>query len=103
MLDVDPEHPRKPDDGLPPLIRLDEFLATPDEDITYRVDQLWPVGGRVVLAAAWKAGKTTLLGNLIRALVDNQPFLGRYIVQTRRPCRPHRRRTRQADPAPVAA
>ena len=42
---------------------------------------MWPTGGRVILAAAWKAGKTTLLGNLIRALVDGQPFLGRYAVQ----------------------
>ena len=57
-------------DELPPLVRLDEFLATPDEALAYRVDQLWPAGGRVILAAAWKAGKTTLLGNLIRSLVD---------------------------------
>lgn len=67
--------------GLPPLVSLEEFLATPDEELTYRVDQLWPTGGRVILAAAWKAGKTTLLGNLIRALVDGLAFLGLYAVQ----------------------
>jgi AAA domain len=68
-------------DDLPPLVRLDEFLAAPDDDLAYRVDRLWPLGGRVILAAAWKAGKTTLLGNLIRSLVDAQPFLGTYDVQ----------------------
>jgi hypothetical protein len=76
-----PTAPPQAVNELPPLIRLDEFLATPDEELAYRVDQLWPTGGRVILAAAWKAGKTTLLGNLIRALVDAQPFLGRYTVQ----------------------
>jgi Bifunctional DNA primase/polymerase, N-terminal/AAA domain len=69
---------------LPPLVRLDEFLATPDDELAYRVDRLWPAGGRVILAAAWKAGKTTLLGNLIRSLVDGQPFLGTYEVQPAR-------------------
>jgi hypothetical protein len=72
------------DNDLPPLVRLDEFLATPDDDFSYRVDRLWPAGGRVILAAAWKAGKTTLLGNLIRSLVDGQPFLRSYEVQPAR-------------------
>jgi hypothetical protein len=69
------------DAGLPPLWRLDEFLAVPDEEITYRVDRLWPTGGRAILAAAWKAGKTTLLGNLIRSLVDGHAFLGAYHIE----------------------
>jgi 5S rRNA maturation endonuclease (ribonuclease M5) len=83
-LDLADLEPVDIDDDLPPLIRLDHFLATLDEPLAYRVDQLWPTGGRVILAAAWKAGKTTLLGNLIRALVDDQPFLGRYTVQPAR-------------------
>ncbi len=35
---------------------------------------------RVMLAAQFKAGKTTLVGNLIRSLVDGDPFLGRDAV-----------------------
>jgi hypothetical protein len=38
-------------------IRLTEFLATPDEPTQYRIDSLWPTGGRIVLAAQFKAGK----------------------------------------------
>lgn len=62
----------------PQLVRLDDFLAQPDTDPTYRIDRVWPTGGRVLLAAQAKAGKTTLLGNAIRSLVDGDRFLGRY-------------------------
>lgn len=65
----------------PTLIRLDDFLARPQEDPTYRVDKLWPTGGRVLLSAQWKAGKTTLTGNLIRALADGVPFLEQFDVR----------------------
>jgi hypothetical protein len=65
---------------LPDLTRLDEFLAQPDPDVTYRVHGLWPAGGRVVLTAQFKAGKSTVVGNLGRALVDAQPFLDRFTV-----------------------
>lgn len=66
---------------LPPLIRLDEFLSVPDEDVTHRVAGLWPIGGRVVLSAQHKAGKTTLSGNLLRSLVDGSLFLGAFEVE----------------------
>ena len=56
---------------IPDLVRLDEFLARPLDPITHRIAGLWPIGGRVLLAAQWKAGKTTLRDNVIRALVDN--------------------------------
>lgn len=64
----------------PPLdaIRLDQFLAQPDEDAHYRIDGLWPANGRVLLSAAAKSGKTTLIAvNLIPALVNGDLFLGR--------------------------
>jgi len=67
--------------GALPVHRLDDFLDVVDEDATYRIAGLWPTGGRVVLAAARKAGKSTMLGNLIRSLVDGHPFLGVYDVQ----------------------
>lgn len=65
----------------PPIVALDAFLAIPDEPVAYRIDRLWPKGGRVVLAAQYKAGKTTMVGNLMRSLVDSQPFLDTFQVE----------------------
>ena len=65
---------------LPSPIRLGAFLATPDDPVTHRVAGLWPSGGRVVLSAPHKAGKTTLTGNLIRSLADAAPFLNDFPV-----------------------
>jgi hypothetical protein len=59
-------------------VRLVDFLAIPDEIIRYRIDSLWPSGGRVVLAAQFKAGKTTLTSNAVRSLADADPFLNRF-------------------------
>lgn len=64
--------------ALPPLLGLVEFLAVDDPPQRYRVDGLMPTGGRVVLAAPHKAGKTTLTGNLIRCLADGDAFLDRH-------------------------
>jgi hypothetical protein len=77
-----PDHPddRPSGDALPPLTRLDRFLAEPDPDVRYRIDRLWPAHGRVLLAAQYKAGKTTIAGNLLRSLADGDPFLDRYHV-----------------------
>ena len=65
---------------LPEMTRLDRFLAQPDAPVVYRIDQLWPAGGRVVLSAPHKAGKTTTVGNTIRALADATRFLNRFDV-----------------------
>jgi hypothetical protein len=65
----------------PEVVLLPDFLAVADEPQAYRVAGLWPIGGRVLLAAQYKAGKTTLLDNLVRALVDDEPFLGRFDVE----------------------
>jgi hypothetical protein len=60
---------------------LPTFLAQPDEGERYRVDRLWPSEGRVLLPAAAKSGKTTLIvGNLIPSLVDGSQFLGMFDV-----------------------
>lgn len=71
---------------LPTFMRLDDFLARPLPPITHRVEKLWPAGGNVLLAAQWKAGKTTLRDNLVRSLVDGTPFLGRFSVDNATPC-----------------
>lgn len=59
---------------------LSAFLAQPDEPVAYRIDRLWPINGRVLLAAAAKAGKTTMVMNLLKALADGGTFLGCYDV-----------------------
>ena len=66
---------------LPGVRSLADFLAEPDPELTHRVAGLWPTGGRIVLAAPPKTGKTTLTGNLLRSLVDGQPFLDTFEVQ----------------------
>jgi hypothetical protein len=64
--------------GAKPLtpVGLGDFLSTDFGPERYRVTDLWPAEGRVLLAAAAKAGKTTLVAcNLIPSLVDGTPFL----------------------------
>jgi hypothetical protein len=65
----------------PKPIVLRDFLSTPDEDATYRITDLLPTGGRALLAAQQKAGKTSMIANLIRALADDGRFLDRFSVQ----------------------
>lgn len=61
----------------PQLTNLVDLLAQPDEDAQYRIHDLLPTGGRVLLAAQYKAGKTSMIANLLRSLVDGHDFLGR--------------------------
>ncbi len=66
--------------GLPPVRNLTALLAEPDTETAYRINDVAPAGGRVMLAAQAKSGKTTLTGNLVRSLGDGDPFLGRFCV-----------------------
>jgi hypothetical protein len=59
----------------PPRIRADALLSEPAEPMRYRVDKVWPAHGRVILSAQFKAGKTIMRNNLVRALVDGTSFL----------------------------
>lgn len=68
---------------LAPLVRLDDFLAVPDVPVTHRMAGLWPSGGRVVLSAANKAGKTTMIGNLLRSLADGERLRVHYPTNAR--------------------
>ena len=66
----------------PPMpISLAEMLDQQDEATTWRVEGLWPGGGRILLAAQYKSGKTTLAGNTIKSLVDGGQLLGRFDVE----------------------
>lgn len=69
---------------IPAPTRLDEFLAVYDPDPEYRIEGLLPTGGNALLAAQHKAGKSTLVANLLRSIVDGAPFLDRH---TTRPAR----------------
>lgn len=62
----------------PDPVSLTDFLSIPDEDAVYRIGELLPVGGRALLAAQYKAGKTTMMANLLRSLADGVSFLGKF-------------------------
>ncbi len=65
---------------LPEMPSLADLLAEEDEDEAYRIEGLIPVGGRIILSAPMKSGKTTLVGNLVRSLADGDDFLGKFAV-----------------------
>ncbi|MCH9729530.1 MAG: AAA family ATPase [Actinomycetia bacterium] len=59
---------------------LSDLLSESDDGVSYRMAGTWPAGGRVLLAAQFKSGKSTLVGNTIRSLVDGEPLLGTFAV-----------------------
>ncbi|TAM69143.1 AAA family ATPase [Mycobacterium sp.] len=68
---------------VPALRCLTDLLGEPDTDAQYRIDRLAPAQGRVLLSAQYKAGKSTIVGNLLRSLADGDAFLDRFSVTTR--------------------
>lgn len=64
---------------IPTPMRGDEFLAIEDPPITWLLEGLQQYGTRALLAAQAKAGKTTMVANLIKALTDQPTFLNRFI------------------------
>ena len=60
----------------PVIETLRERLARPRLTTTWRLGQWQPTHTRVMLAAQFKAGKSTLVGNVLRSLVDGDAFLG---------------------------
>lgn len=65
---------------LPAVKPLDRLLAESHTPAAYSVDRLAPANARIMLAAQYKAGKTTLVDNLVRALVDGDKFLDQFAV-----------------------
>jgi hypothetical protein len=63
---------------LPATEHLAEFIAQDDEPLHFAVEDLLAQDGNALLAAQYKAGKTTLQRNLARAFIDAAPFLGRF-------------------------
>lgn len=61
-----------------PSIGLKDLLAESNELTEFRITDLLPAGGRVVLSAQRKTGKTTFVTNLVRCLADGGMFLDRF-------------------------
>jgi hypothetical protein len=71
------EHPPK---SIPTMRTLAERLSVKPGPIRWRITDWMKEGYRVLLSAQYKAGKTTLVINVVRALVDDVPFLDRFDV-----------------------
>ena len=59
----------------PDAYSLQNFLLIEDPDDAWRIHGLMPRDGLTLLSAPQKAGKTTLIGNLLRSLADGEDFL----------------------------
>lgn len=55
-------------------------LALPEEPEAWRLRGLLGLGHNAILVAGRKAGKTTMVNNLVRAYVDGEPFLDQFEV-----------------------
>lgn len=60
---------------------LTELLAQPANPTPMRIDNVMQDQALVLFTAQYKAGKTTAVDNLIRSLVDADPFLGVFTVR----------------------
>lgn len=75
------EAEERPPASPPASTNLAALLLEPPATVRYRIDGLWPSGGKVLMSAPAKAGKTTMVGNLVRCLADGAPFLASPIAQ----------------------
>lgn len=66
--------------AMPGILDGARFLAQPLPPVRWRIDQVMPAGSNIILFAQYKAGKTTLVGNLIRSWCDSTPFLGQFAI-----------------------
>lgn len=57
---------------------LTDELQQPDEQTQYIINDLWPTGANISLTATYKAGKTSTINNIIKALADQQPLFGHF-------------------------
>ena len=65
---------------IPEIIGLDDLLRREVTEPEYRIDRIMTSGAKLLLVAPTKAGKSTLVGNLARSLVDGDPFLDAFTV-----------------------
>jgi AAA domain len=62
------------------IIRLDDFLNREIEAPKQIIEGVWNYGTPVLMAAQYKAGKTTLRDNAVKSLADGYDFLDRFPV-----------------------
>lgn len=65
------------DDALDCLVDIEED----DEEDLWRIAGLWQQDQTIMLTAKWKAGKTTMVTNVVRCLADGGRFLGQFEVE----------------------
>ena len=68
------------DSATPPGVTLREWLRAPEPPLDWRIPGWQPEGSRVIVSAQYKAGKTRLVANVVRSLVDGADFLGTHPV-----------------------
>lgn len=68
----------------PPLEESDFSLLLQSDipELKYAIEDVLPENGNSILFAQFKSGKTTFILELVRALCDGEPFLGRFAVNT---------------------
>lgn len=64
--------------ALPTPVSLSNFLTIEFPEERWRIKDLLPHEGICLFVAQAKAGKSTLIGNLVRHLADGTPFLGEW-------------------------
>ena len=74
QLDAEAARTWTPLDGRTLARRIDDGVP----EVSFRIDSLIPTGGNTLLVGPEKAGKTTLMGNLMGSLVTGDPFLGEF-------------------------
>ncbi len=68
------------DPATPPGVTLREWLRAPEPPLDWRIPGWQPEGSRVIVSAQYKAGKTRLVANVARSLLDGADFLGTHPV-----------------------
>ena len=67
------------------IVDLKELLDSEDEGEDFRINELMPERGHILITAPAKAGKTTVTGNLARSWADDAPLFGRFTVNATGP------------------
>ncbi len=66
---------QQPPSDPPVILTLEDRLKIDHPPLAWRIEGWQPANTRVLLAAQYKAGKTTITGNLARSLADSDPWL----------------------------
>lgn len=82
-LSKDPKYDARTEDAGLNFIKLDDFLNSEEAEIDWAVENLLASGGTSLIAGPPKGGKSTLIRQLAKCLVDEKPFLKRRVSKSR--------------------